>query len=173
MPFQEHSCLHDFLSFQSFLHTLPHRTEADVALADVQFDCVKPSPPWSTGLVAALGWGMVDGYLKSMWLVLRWVGTSNVAKQMQSSCRYSCSDWQLVGSAPYLHFIACYETLPVRGSIVYCSLSIRLLHQASNSGMEGHRKAVFDVKFPRDKCNLDATSRSMLHPHKFQTQNMT
>jgi len=35
-------------------------------------------------------------------MVLGWVGTGNVAKQIQSVCRYrpSRSDWRLVGSAP-------------------------------------------------------------------------
>jgi len=97
MPFQEHSCLHDFLPLMSVLRTLPHRMEADFALADVQFDCAKPSPPRSTSSAMPLGWRTVDGCPKSMWVVLRWVGTANVAKQTQSSCLYRRSDWRLVG----------------------------------------------------------------------------
>jgi len=35
-------------------------------------------------------------------MVLEWVGMGNVTKQMQSSSRYSRSDWRLVGSVPYI-----------------------------------------------------------------------
>jgi len=74
----------------------------DVALAEVQFDGTKPSPSRSTGSTMPLTWRMVGACLKRTWVALRWVGTSNVAKQMLSFCCYSRSNWRSVGSAPYL-----------------------------------------------------------------------
>jgi len=80
----------------SVLHISPRRINADVAPADVQFDCAKLSPLWSTGSLTLLSWRMVDGCPKSMWMVMGWITRGNVAKQTQSSFHYCRSDCWLV-----------------------------------------------------------------------------
>jgi len=73
--------------------------EADLTTTEVQFCCVKPILPRSTGSAMPLGVGKVDGCRKSMWVVMRLV-----SKQTQLSCHYSWTDRQLVGSAPGCYF---------------------------------------------------------------------
>jgi len=86
VPFKDCSCLHDFLPSTTVFRTLPRRIEADVVPMVVQFDCPKPSPPWSTGSATPLGWETVDG-CQDEWS-MGWVGTGNVAKQTQPPCRH-------------------------------------------------------------------------------------